>query len=145
MSTVKHVLGAFRFIRQLKLLSEFVLLIHLVERVKADCPVALHHKVDLSDVGLFLVKVAILICILKQARHEAESYLVQEIGVKFFAHLKEAFECGVGADDVLEEEFAHDVLLDLEWNRVEVSLSSQQNCCSIIVPEVSEVSLNPLP
>jgi hypothetical protein len=76
--------------------------------------------------------------IFELAGHKAKRDLKQEVLVELLAHLEEALE-GRRGDYVLEEELAHDVLLDLERDRVEIVSSLLQNSGSIVVPEEPKV------
>jgi len=112
-----------------------------VERVVRDSPLAINDEVDLSDVALLLKNVAILFSRHELTRHESEGDLVDEVGVKFTAQSEEGSESRF-VDDVLEQELAHDVLLDLERNGVEVLFLFEKHGCAVVVPEVSKVVLN---
>lgn len=90
-----------------------------MERIEANSPITARNKVNFSHINLFLVQIAILGRILEQAGHEAKSNFIQEISVEFLAHFEERAE-GVALDNVHEEEFAHYVLLDLKWDRIEI-------------------------
>jgi hypothetical protein len=76
--------------------------------------------------------------IFELAGHKAKRDLKQEVLVELLAHLEEALE-GRRSDYVLEEELAHDVLLDFERDRVEIVSSLLQNSGSIVVPEEPKV------
>jgi hypothetical protein len=76
--------------------------------------------------------------IFELAGHKAKSDLKQEVLVELLAHLEEVLE-GRRGDYVLKEELAHDVLLDLERDRVEIVSSLLQNSGSIVVPEEPKV------
>jgi hypothetical protein len=76
--------------------------------------------------------------IFELAGHKAKRDLKQEVLVELLAHLEEALE-GRRGDYVLEEELAHDVLLDFERDRVEIVSSLLQNSGSIVVPEEPKV------
>jgi hypothetical protein len=76
--------------------------------------------------------------IFELAGHKAKGDLKQEVLVELLAHLEEALE-GRRGYYVLEEELAHDVLLDFERDRVEIVSSLLQNSGSIVVPEEPKV------
>jgi len=116
----------------------------LIVRVECDGPITLEYEVNLCDIKLLLVHVAVLVRILELARHKAKGDLKQEVRVELLAHLEEALE-GRRRDYVLEEELAHDVLLDFEWDRVEIVSSLLQNCGSIVVPKEPKVRLDTIP
>jgi len=139
LAITEHVSGAFLVIRD-NVGVELAVLEPKVT-VKCDGPLSPNNKVDFCHIFFLNVHVAILSRVLELTRHKPESDLIQKVGIKLLAHSEERFECW-HSEDVLEQEFAHNMLLNTEWNRVEIFLSFRQNGGAIIFPEVAEVTFD---
>lgn len=136
-----HVFWPQNFILKVFVEQIFGLFVDLPVAVEADRPLTLQNEVDLGYIKLFLIQIAVLSRVLKHARHEPEPNLIQKVSIELLAHLEEGLERGC-LDYVLEQELAHDVFLDFEWDAVEVGLPGHEHRASIVFPEVPEVVLN---
>ena len=142
-SSLLHVVWPQDFILEVFVEQILGLFVYLPVAVEADRPLSLQYEVDLCHIKFLLIQIAVLSRVLKHARHEPEPDFIQKVSIKLFAHLEEGLERG-GLDDVLEQELAHDVLLNFERDAVEVGLPGHEHRASVVFPEVPEVVLNPV-
>ena len=143
MALLLHIFRPKNLIFKILVIQVFGFVVDLVVGVEADSPLALQNEINLRDIELLFVQVAILRRVFKHTRHETKTDLIEEISVEFLAHLEERFERS-SLNDVLEQEFAHNVLLYLERNTIEIGLSRHKNCASVILPKVPEMVLYPI-
>jgi len=139
----EHVLGAAQILNVLDLGVHRVV-VELGVAVESDCVLTSDDEVDLSYIALLIVQVALILVRFELAGHEAESHLVQEIGAQVAAGTEEALE-SAHRKNVLEEELAHNVVLNTRGDRIEEVEALYEHCRAIIVPEPAEVSLNFVP
>ena len=141
MAFTHHVFWSFKLFLDCEVFNELAIISDLIKRVKTYCPLTLQDKVNFSHINLLLVKVAIFWRILKQTGHKTKSNLIQEICIELLPHLKKRLEGG-RRYNILEQKLAHDVLLNLEGNTVEVGLAGHEHRAPIILPEVAEVGFD---
>jgi hypothetical protein len=109
--------------------------------IVGNSPFTFQNEVDLGDVSFFHQNVPVFLCVFELTGHKSKCNFVNKVRIEFFAHLEEGLEGGL-VNDVLEQELAHDVLLNLERNRIEILFLFEKNCSSVIVPEVAEVGFD---
>jgi len=136
----EHVFGAFQVFNVRNLGIQLVVF-KLGVAVEGDCVLSLNDEVDLSDVLLLLVEISLFLVGFKLAGHEAERDFIQKVGVQVAARTEEALE-GTHRENVLKQEFAHNVVLDASGNRVEELEALHEHRCPIVVPKPAEMGLN---
>lgn len=111
-----HIFSAshfFFFVNQLWLLSL---------AIKAVTPLALGNKSNLSDIGLLRNNVAVVYVVFRvgvASGHETKRNLIGERGVEVVSNLEEIGE-GSLLKDIFVQKLSHNVVLDLERNRLKV-------------------------
>ena len=110
-------------------------------RVKADSPITSDDEVDFGHIALFKQDVPVSLACFIPSWHESEGHLVDKVRIELFAAVEESFERSSN-DDIAEQELSHDELLDPVRDGVKVLLLFKEDFAAILIPVVTEVSLD---
>jgi len=110
-------------------------------RVKADSPITGDDEVDFGHIALFKQDVPVSLACFIPSWHETKGHLVDKVRIELFAAVEESFERSSN-DDIAEQELSHDELLDPVRDGVKVLLLFKEDFAAILIPVVTEVSLD---